>query len=111
MTALWQSLRRFDTLALRLTLVLAIGGTLASMYSLTFSEWYLQHQMRQYRAEMIARSVADIAGHIAANDHADMILLASNRIRGAHLLQDASAPSWRPTRPSIRPCPRVFRGA
>ncbi|WP_343616618.1 ATP-binding protein [Novosphingobium sp.] len=92
MTALWQSLRRFDTLALRLTLVLAIGGTLASMYSLTFSEWYLQHQMRQYRAEMIARSVADIAGHIAANDHSDMILLASNRIRGAHLLQDASAP-------------------
>jgi hypothetical protein len=110
MTALWQSLRRFDTLALRLTLVLAIGGTLASMYSLTFSEWYLQHQMRQYRAEMIARSVADIAGHIAANDHADMILLAATgseaRICCRHLL-----PSWRPTRPSIRPCPRVFRGA
>jgi hypothetical protein len=48
--------------------------------------------MRQYRAEMIARSVADIAGHIAANDHADMIQLANNRIRGAHLLHDASAP-------------------
>lgn len=92
MKALWQSLRRFDTLALRLTLVLATGGTLASMYSLTISEWYLQHQMRQYRAEMIARSVADIAEHIAANDHADMIQLANNRIRGAHLLHDSSAP-------------------
>lgn len=93
MTALWQSLRRFDTLALRLTLVLAIGGTLASVYSLTLSEWYLQRQMRQYRAAMIARSVADIAKHIAANDHADMILLASNRIKGAHLLKDASIPA------------------
>lgn len=89
---LWESLRRFDTLALRLTLVLAIGGTLASMYSLTVSEWYLQRQMRRYRAEMIAKSVEDIAAHIAAHDQADMLLLAANRIRGVHLLTEAPVP-------------------
>ncbi|MBC2665320.1 hypothetical protein H7F51_07295 [Novosphingobium flavum] len=83
---------RFDSLATRMTLFLALGATLAAITSLTLAERYRQNQMRLYRAERITQSARGLVGLLTVAPQRTRAELAGNRVQGAHLLENSRAP-------------------
>lgn len=81
-----------DTLALRLTLFLAIGATIAAAGSLTLAEAFRQHQMRIYRTERVAMSVAGLLDSLAREPGRTTDQLDRGLVQGGRLLLDARAP-------------------
>jgi len=85
-------LGRWDTLAMRLTIFLTIGGTVSAVSSLTLAEAYRQKQMRTYRAERVTASVKGLVHLLETAPERTRRELAGDRVQGAHLLPDKAAP-------------------